>query len=628
MQIDKDLERIYLSPLRLIILTVFLIITFKWITTYFFFPTESILLKNVFDLQDPYYFPFIINLADLDFNPKYLDAEYRSGILPIPIYSIVFHSIFYLIFNDYSFIILEYLALFIFIYIFFKIFIEFNIEIYLSVLMAVAIFALPDFILFFSRFGFNIINFNIITDLYNLRIPRPLITNLYFFWGIFLAIKYFKQKVNKRLSFLIGMSLAFTFGSYYYNFVILSLLYFSLLILKNYNQNKEYIINSIKHLFISFIVFILFSAPFLLILFLSDKEFAEKMGTLYLNFSEKKIIINYLLSHLLSIKFLLIFLINTMMWIYFNKSNTAFNKQSINVIYVLFLSSFISPVLFILFSPAVSEIFHFIDLIVVIGILTLFIFITLFISSFFKIINNCKNFFNYKRANIILLILFIVLNFNINYFNKYRDTLDKDLRQDMSKLENYFTKNKDNLNNILTFIPKIQVWWLFNDKKELISVNSSFTSLGFEILELNFIYNLKFLNLSKENFIEIIKNKKVGWRYDNSYIKYLSFYKYQANSLRTYNNSTNFDPKILDYIAKSRPTKTQQLIVPNNELKRLIDTFQNNNSKDFKQPDIIIIDKNSLIDKYANINDDFYCLLPSLKSLKVYINLTKASCQF
>ena len=110
-----------LSPLKLIALTTFLIIFSKWTISYFFSPTESILIKNIFDLQDPYYFPFIINLAELEFNPRYLNTEYENGILPIPIYSIAFHSISYIIFKDYSFIIVEFLALFLFIYIFHRI---------------------------------------------------------------------------------------------------------------------------------------------------------------------------------------------------------------------------------------------------------------------------------------------------------------------------------------------------------------------------------------------------------------------------------------------------------------------------------------------------------------------------
>ena len=617
-----------LSPLKLIALTTFLIIFSKWTISYFFFPTESILIKNIFDLQDPYYFPFIINLAELEFNPRYLNTEYENGILPIPIYSIAFHSISYIIFKDYSFIIVEFLALFLFIYIFFKIFVEFNINTYPSILMAVGVFILPDVILYFSKFGFDIINFNIIKDLYSLRAPRPLITNLYFFWGLFLAIKYYKSDVDIKLSFLIGLCLALTFGSYYFNFVILLLLYFFLFLLKNYNQNKNFVIHSIKKLFISLITFTLISLPFLLILFFTDIDYPQKVGTLYLDISQKKIVVNYLLSHLGSLKFLLVFVFNTLMFTYLRKRNIFYNKHAIKVIYILFLSSFISPILFILFSPAISEIYHFIDLIVVIGILTAFIFSILFISIFVKRFNWNKNFFLYEKKYIFFLILFLIVNLNINYFNKYQNTLNEELRHDMLKLEIYFKKNEENLNSILTFIPKIQVWWLFNGKRKLASVDSSLTSLGFEVLELNFINNLKFLKISEKNFVEIIKNKKVGWKYDNPYIKYLSWYKYQANSLTTYKNSKDFDPKILNYISKSRPTKTQQLIVPNKELKRLVNSFQNNDLSNFNQPDIIIINKNSLINKYANINTDLYCSISSLKFFKIYVNMSKANCKF
>ena len=94
-------------------------------------------------------------------------------------------------------------------------------------------------------------------------------------------------------------------------------------------------------------------------------------------------------------------------------------------------------------------------------------------------------------------------------------------------------------------------------------------------LELSFIDSLKFLKVSDRNFNQLIANKKVSWRYDNKYIKYISGYKYEANSLTTYNNSQNFKNEVLKYIKNSSPLKNHQIIVPDEEIIRLNTLFNN-----------------------------------------------------
>jgi ABC-type antimicrobial peptide transport system ATPase subunit len=158
------------------------------------------------------------------------------------------------------------------------------------------------------------------------------------------------------------------------------------------------------------------------------------------------------------------------------------------------------------------------------------------------------------------------------------------------------------------------------------TIDSSLSSLNFHDLELSFINNLKFLNVSKKNFQKIIDNKKARWRYDNKYIKYISWYKYQANSLVTYNNSQNFEDEVLKYIKNSSPLKTQQIIVPHEEIKRLMKLFDDTNNLYFKNPDIIVLEKNSLIKKYSNINLNEYCLLKTPQYLYIYVNLEKTNC--
>ena len=122
MEVKFDSKKKNLSSLSLISFIAFALISLKWSISYFVYPNESLLNKIIFDLQDHLYFPFIINLLNFDLNPDYLGSFVDSKIIPVPIYSVIFHSAIYSIFSEYSFIILEYFSVFLFLYIFFKIF--------------------------------------------------------------------------------------------------------------------------------------------------------------------------------------------------------------------------------------------------------------------------------------------------------------------------------------------------------------------------------------------------------------------------------------------------------------------------------------------------------------------------
>ena len=298
---------------------------------------------------------------------------------------------------------------------------------------------------------------------------------------------------------------------------------------------------------------------------------------------------------------------------------------------MFFVSTCISIVIFILFSPLVSELYHFVNLIVVTGILLFFIFIILISANI--IIKNVRNYKNYKflsknNSYFLFTILLLSIAFNLNYFVNYKKNINLDFRKDINILYNYLNQNNNNkkLKNILTFNTRAQVWWLLLGNNKFSTIDSSLSSLNFHDLELSFINNLKFLNVSKKNFQKIIDNKKARWRYDNKYIKYISWYKYQANSLVTYNNSQNFEDEVLKYIKNSSPLKSQQIIVPHEEIKRLTKLFDNTNNLYFKNPDIIVLEKNSLIKKYSNINLNEYCLLKTPQYLYIYVNLKKTNC--
>ena len=105
MKIDSRIasknQKVY-SIIFLLISTV-TVISLKWLISYLFFPSEPLLSKVIFDLEDHSYFPLILNLSNFNFSPDYLTDYSPNKIIPIPIYSLVFHSLSYLIFNEFSF---------------------------------------------------------------------------------------------------------------------------------------------------------------------------------------------------------------------------------------------------------------------------------------------------------------------------------------------------------------------------------------------------------------------------------------------------------------------------------------------------------------------------------------------
>ena len=154
----------------------------KWFASFYFFPGESFNLKNILDLGDIYYFPYILNILELDFKPIYIENVIPKNYLPMPFFSIITHSLFYLFFSSYAFVILEFLSLTIFLLLLFNIFKEIKFFDYSAILMTLLLFLvirLSPYII--SKLDLTIVNQNVLSNLFSFRFPRPLITSLYFF---------------------------------------------------------------------------------------------------------------------------------------------------------------------------------------------------------------------------------------------------------------------------------------------------------------------------------------------------------------------------------------------------------------------------------------------------------------
>jgi hypothetical protein len=132
-----------INPIVFLVLATITIISLKWITSYLFYPSESLINKIIFDLDDHGYFSRILNLLNLDFSPDYLLDYSPNNIVLLQFYYLIFYSTAYLIFGEYGFILIEYFSLFLFLYIFYKIFQELKISKNFSAVFALTFFLLP-----------------------------------------------------------------------------------------------------------------------------------------------------------------------------------------------------------------------------------------------------------------------------------------------------------------------------------------------------------------------------------------------------------------------------------------------------------------------------------------------------
>ena len=626
---NNFLKRIIkINPLIILLTLSFFTISFKWISLFYIYPGEDMILKNILDLEDIYYFPYIINLSELNFMPNYIDELKIDKLLLLPIYSIMFHSIFYILFKDVSFLIIEFLSLSFFLILFFKIFKELKLSDHISILLSVAIFLFCEFSdTIFMQMNITSINTSVFSNLYSLRVPRPSITSLYFLFSILLIIKIYKNENQNIFYYVLGVFLGLILGSFYYQFVILILLTFYVLCINFVFKKNIQFFNLFKKIQFIIIPFLIITIPPVILGFLSEPDFLKRIGVLHLDLSQKKIILFYLFSKLLEYKFLLLLILNTFLFIFLYKEQNNLCKKTLSIFYFLFISSIASPLLFIALSPSISEIYHFLNQTILFGI---FIFLLFSILYFLNLFNNnfIKKFFiniYFKEISFFLLTGFFIFLLYFNYLTKL-DKSDKNFRDDLNLLHNYLKLNNSKLNNLMTFDIRVQVWWLFNDKKKLTSIDSSLISLTNSQLESNFIQNLKYLKIPESTFNLILQNNKKKWRYDNVILKYFSWYKYQANSMITFDNSNDFDQNILIDINQTPPTRSQQIIIPIYEQKRLKEIYMNYNKNFAEGVDIIVLRKNSIIGGNAFVDKNKFCKLSSTKEIIVYINNVKAKC--
>jgi len=591
--LNSDNKKIFFISF-LITFSKYLIIYIHSDKTYF----SNIVFNN---FEDLYYLPYIKYLAELNFYPSFSEHINNLNPIVIPYASLIYHAIALKVFGINSFIFIEFIFLAIFLYLFSNIIKYFHLRGALSITLIIL--SIPLILQIFNL-NINYLNF-FKNDFFDLRFPRPLITNIYFLSFIFLILKE-KENIfikNKNILFL-SLILSLSFVSFYYHFFI-ELLTLSILFFIHLKKSKK---KNLKNYLYGILVFFIFSLPFIINVTFAEKSFLEKFGTLDLTWNGKKKILNYLLSKFSKINLIIIIGLILIYIICIRKQ--IYKNYNLRIIIILLLSSIIAPMLFIIFSKKISLLYHWTNSIVICSFL-------LFLSLILNYISKIK--FNFSKSNIFYFILiFYFFIFSRNIYDKNLD--NKNLHESYVQIFNKINQIPNAKQfQTLTFDQKLTVWLIMNNFTRLNLVSGIYVNYKNIDIDLSLARTFKFLNLNSNDLIFFLRNEKRGWRYLNKYVQNFYLYKYTANSLKTANNELDFDnSEMNEFIKNTSPLYSQQLAIPIKDYRKLEKMFQEINLSKYEYPELIILDNKSDILVRSNLNNN-YCTVITNKSFELKI---------
>jgi len=589
---------------------------------------EKIDISIIFEsISDGYiYFAPFKAFANLDLNYSFDPVIKNLNNITIPTGAFYLHFIFYHLLGAWSFVILELVFILVFLIIFYKISRLINLTRFEALSISVILFNIPVFLEILGLSGTNYFTV-IYSEFYSLRFPRPLVSNIFFYSFILCIFRLLKNDFFIKKNFiLLGIISGLSFTSFFHVFVLEQLILVFILIHTYKNKSLKILQKNFKFIILYIVSFIIISLPFFINMFFTEAEFLERMGLADLNYERKLSLLSYLLKKIFKFEFLLAITLSIMIFFYINYIKNINNFKKLNIFFIIFYTSILTPFIFVLLSPKFFSHFYLFNNVILISAFLLFFFSIFLIIKFYflkivssKIINSTA-------------FLFIIIALSCNFYQNQKNYNETKLNEDSINLRNEFKiisnliKDNNLINlkdsSLLTFDNRFLIWATLNDIKYLKISNGVIFSKKNEMIEKDLIQTFKYLNLSKKDFHEFIKNKKFSsWRYRNENIRKLFWMRYQANSLITYKNSKDFNREILDFINKSSPLLSQQLVVPNNEIDRLLLKFDIFDSYS-DNPDLIIINKNNKVLAKSLIDLKIFCKKFEGQNFTYYIKLT------
>ena len=271
----------------------------------------------------------------------------------------------------------------------------------------------------------------------------------------------FKKKRSAALGLILGLSLS----SFYYFFVIEFFAFLFFLIYKFKLKIINELFNNYKYVLISILVFLISISPFIINLIYHESDSSERAGLFSLNIEKKSKLLDYYFIQYFKLKFLFILFLS-ILCVYFSNKKKISHFKLVNIFFIIFLGTIVSPIVFILLSPKSGVLYHFNNAIFVWAFIFFIVYSIVSIKHYLKL--------NPKPLLINILIFLLISIYCINfYFEKNRNFNNqtyKDKRIEFQKV----TKNLNNSKNIsfkdrslLTFDNELMVWAILNGVKYL-----------------------------------------------------------------------------------------------------------------------------------------------------------------
>ena len=597
----------YLKSINLQIFLISLTLFFiKWFFSFYFYGFEDINIKIIFNPSGDYsYYPFVSQLSNFKFNEGYSKIFTDLNYIGFPFLVILLHAIFFKIFNLFGFIILELICIYFFIKIFFHIFKEINFSNTSCILISLLLFTIPSIVEILNSFNipYSLNLKQLYSGFYNLRFPRPLITNLFFFSFMLFLIKYYlgKKTESKKFNlFLTFIFLGALFNSFFFFFIVCSILLFWIIILdlKKDFFKKENLVLLLK----SNIILSIVCLPFLLQIFFIEQDYYSRIGTFTIDSDIRYYLSQHLFKGFLKPEFIIILISNIIIY-YININLNPNNKKILNFFWLLFFSSVLAPIFYLLFMNKITFFGNFVFIIALSSLILLkFNIILLFFS---KVLQK-----EIKKSFIFFIIFFLIFSNSIYFFKNSKVSMLSEgehfkaknietFRDDFSKTINFLKNNSDENSLLLTNDIHTQLWWIFSNKKYYYFPYVFFVSLTDDMIETQLINAFKYLKLNENDFINFFnENKITNWRVvnTNNYF-FLGHLKYQANFLTKRSSINNYPEKTKKFILKQSIHHTNQVILSKEEVERLKEKFVNTALDERLEPDIIVLTKDSKLTK-------------------------------
>lgn len=574
----------------------------KWIISWLYFD-NSIFVDTIFNVKDMQYFPIVKSFSELTFNPSYLDHLSDNRLLTFPIYSIFFHSIFFKLLNVYSFFILELIFKFIFLLVFFKVIKKIFIDLNYSLYFCLSLFLLIAFlqtILSFDHNQYLRLLFDTLDENLGSRFPRPLFTGVIYFYFFYILYNFEKKLENFNLKYFIVLTFILTIflNSFFYYFLNFSLLLILLLIIHIKFKFLLFLKNQKKNILIILLCSIFFSSPFLFQLYFGEVDYSERIGVINIDQNQKIYLLKYYLLNLLRVESIALLIATFLTHYYINKNYSHLKKQTsrINLFFYFVLASIISPLIFFILSPKLVSIYHFLG--ILLFILIFYLMISLNFLLCLKI--NLKSNYIFK---VILVFFIFVSNIYIAKKNIIENTL---LIKETQKIQEYFQNQKlvNTKKKLFTNDLGIMNLWLLNKNNQLIISDGFTNSLKNKDIEFNFIHSLKDFGVTREELKSFLSLGKSKIR--NNLLMRLFNYRYQANSLYTFSELSNYSNDIKDNIINTSPFRAQNQIMPENEKRRLIKLYEKIRYDEKLSSDLIIMNKTDEFNNFKIRNSKYY----------------------